>query len=89
MWGYWTTLGIQQYLRWQKFPDGTRFYEGQLDGELGPMTKSAMGDAAGYLFGITGKPNYMYGKCAGYSCTIGWADANVVKTWQQWLNYNT
>ncbi|MGP5124294.1 hypothetical protein ACTXJU_15640 [Glutamicibacter ardleyensis] len=86
VWGYWTTLAIQTYLRQRKFPDGTRYYPGALDGKLGPMTKSAMGDAAGYLLGITGKPNYMYGKCAGYSCTIGWPNTNVVKQWQQWLN---
>lgn len=88
VWGYWTTLAIQTHLRAKRFPDGTRYYPGALDGELGPMTKSAMGDAAGYLLQITGKPNYMYGKCAGYSCTIGWANTNVVKQWQQWLNYN-
>jgi hypothetical protein len=85
MWGYWTTYGIQSYLRANKLPDGTRYYAGVLDGQFGGMTKAAMGDAAGYLLGGT----YMSGYCGGYSCHIGWPHANVVKCWQHFLNVNT
>ncbi|MGP5263632.1 hypothetical protein [Glutamicibacter arilaitensis] len=89
-WGYWTTLAIQQFLR-TKYRWGypkTRMYAGALDGKFGNMTKKAMGDAAGYLIGITGKPSYMSRLCGAGSCTVAWPNKNVVKQWQQWLNYN-
>lgn len=87
-WGYWTTLGIQTYLRQRTFPDGTRYYAGQLDGQFGSMTKKAMGDAAGYLLSVGGV-NYMYGLCSAYSCTVSWPSTSVVKQWQHFLNANT
>ncbi|MFJ2618147.1 hypothetical protein [Glutamicibacter sp. NPDC087344] len=88
-WGYWTTLGVQQYLRTKYLPGypKTRCYAGALDGDFGTMTKSAMGDAVWYVIGA--RPgSTMGGYCAGGSCTISWPHVEVVKCWQYFLNNN-
>lgn len=90
VWGFWTTLEIQQYLRTQYllgYPK-TRRCRGELDGQFGNMAKGAMGDAACYLLGITGKTNYMYNKSVAGSCTVARPNTSVVKQPEQWLNYN-
>lgn len=87
VWGYWTTLGIQTYLR-QQYKWGypkTRFYPGALDGQFGNMTKAAMGDAAYYLLGWSALRN----KCGAGDCHISWPSTEVVKGWQHFLNVNT
>lgn len=86
IWGYYTTRAIQQYLRTQRLVQysNVRVYAGAIDGSFGPMTKGAMGDAAMYVL----NQSYMNPYCGGGSCTIGWPNANVVKSWQRFLNRN-
>ena len=90
VWGYWTTLGIQQYLS-TKYKGGyprEKYYPGRLDGQFGSMTKAAMGDAAYYLVG--GRPgSKMYQYCGGYDCNVAWPNKEVVMNWQYFLNANT
>lgn len=88
VWGYWTTLALQQYLRTKVFRDGSRCYSGALDGSFGSMTKTAMADCAVYFHGV--RPGSTTGKsCAADSCWIAWPSAEVVKDWQYFLNNNT
>lgn len=84
VWGYWTTLGLQQYMR-SKTLARRSIYGGWLDGDFGPQTKRAMAETAWYVFG--GRPGSGLGSyCAGAACTTGWPNGQVVRDWQYTLN---
>lgn len=88
VWGYWTTLALQQYMRTKIFPDGSRCYSGAVDGGFGSMTKRAMADCAQYFHG-TRPGSTLHNSCSAWSCWVSWPNTEVVKDWQYFLNNNT